>query len=249
MSIITERQAMKKFYILIAVSLIISMLGCEQKQFPQEASIEEAVADFYKASYDYERIKETYNKKGIVLSKVVKEGQVYDNPYKEHEKVVLTEPKKLNPSALAMEVYYKGNKAYISTNNGFVKQSVKRSRVHGYGEKLTFKFDRKETIESRPVEVYVTQYTYDLSKFYKLDADLTATITQEYYMDEEKKMLIKIITDVSDLNKKNGIAIDMSENGAKYQAAIENANENYDYNEKITLIIKNYGTPTKFDMP
>lgn len=244
---------MKKSYIGFCLICLIPFLfsGCNNTSSESKSGIEKAVADFYEADYDYEKIDEAYNKNTDSYSNTVYEGQVFNNPYKEHFEVVSPDS-----NSITKEIYYDNNwifgsvRAHVLTDDGWVLQTVSRNRPMGYGKELQFKLDREETIDGKKVEVYTTEYTESVSKLYQIQEDITYTVKQEYYLDKEQKVLIRIVSDTSDCIEKTAIANDMSANGYTLEQAQNNVKQQLPASQqKDNLNIFNYGNATEIEWP
>ena len=215
-----------------------------------ETHIVTAVADFYQAEYDYEKFIVTFDKDTDKRSEVISEGLVLQDPYKEHIKVVSSKNE-----ALWKEIYYEKSEisgkvdAYIATKDGWVLQRVTRNRPHGYGEDLHFKFDREDTIDGKDVEIYTAEYTKNISEAYQIQDDLTYTVKQEYYLDKDRNILIRVVTDLSDMSEKIAIANDMSANRSTIEEAENNFEQINGLQQKEILNIYNYGNPTEIKWP
>ena len=237
--------------ILIMIGLLLFVFcGCDKAYNEGKTGIEKAIADFYEADYDYERIDEVYDKDTDTYSKTVYEGQVFNNPYKEHMKVVSPDR-----NSITNEIYYDKNwifgsiRAHILTDDGWVLQTVSRSQPNGYGKELQYKLDREETIDGKMAEVYTTEYTESVSKLFQIQEDLTYTVKQEYYLDKDRQVLIRIVSDMTDCNEKTAIANDMSANGSTLEQAQNNVKQLPASQQKDTLNISNYGNATEIEWP
>lgn len=221
---------------------LILLFGCNSAINIDKTGIEKIVETFYEADYDYERITETYNKDTDTYSTVAIEGQVFNKPYKEHYKVVSSESEQI-----AKEVYIENNKARILTNEGWVTQTVSRGRPTGFGKVREFKLEREESVDGKIVEIYTAEYTEKVSQLYQLQKELEYTVKQEYYLDKERQMLIRIVTDWTDRNEKIAVANDMSANGVSLEQAQNNVVLLPTLQQKETLNIFNAGNATDFE--
>lgn len=61
-----------------------------------------------------------------------------------------------------------------------------------------------------------------IGKRYRINEELECTVKQEYYIDNEKQILTRIDTDLTDLNQKTYIAIDISVNRESLDIAQKN---------------------------
>lgn len=240
---------MKKAGWICVVLCAVCLTACGGKNMP-EGSIEHIVADFYEAGYDYQKElvicdAETGETLG---TQMVAEGQIFAEPYREHVKYLSDE----SGSALVQEAYFEetkaGVRAVLVTEDGTKKQNVTRSMPYGYGEDISFAQQDDTVIDDREVLVYVGEYQVDIGEKYRLSEELVATVPQEYYVDKETGVLLRIVTDITDLNRKNQAAVDVSANGTELQKALADA-ETEQPCEKEILTIRHYGEPTEFQMP
>jgi hypothetical protein len=220
---------MKKQYlvVLLICLILLTLSGCNTTGNEGESEIEKAVADFYQAGYDYEKIIETYDQDTDKYTKVILAGQVWQNPYKEHVKV----------------------DSYVLSKDGWVSQKVTQNRPYGYGKELQYQLDREETIDGEAVEVYTAEYTDNIAEAFQIQEDLTYTVKQEYYLDKDDGILVRVVTDLADMNKKVAIANDMSANGSTLAEAEKNSEQIAGLQQKEILNIYNYGNPTAITWP
>lgn len=226
---------------LFSVTLLCS---CATKP-TAERTIQDAVDDFYQADYNYTKESNRYDSAGNVTSSSIQTGSVVNSPYKEHI-LVLDKPSILDE----MYIYEEHGKitANISTTNGWVQQTIKRSRPYGYDNDLEYTYLKDETLNDRSVALYTTSYFLDIGKIYDLSEDLQAEISQTYYLDKEDGTLVQIVTDLSDHNYKLSIAIYMSLDGESYDDATKKAA--LDQMEDLEILsISDLGNPTPFELP
>jgi hypothetical protein len=114
---------------------------------------------------------------------------------------------------------------------------------------LHFKFDREDTIDGKDVEIYTAEYTKNISEAYQIQDDLTYTVKQEYYLDKDRNILIRVVTDLSDMSEKIAIANDMSANRSTIEEAENNFEQINGLQQKEILNIYNYGNPTEIKWP
>lgn len=242
---------MKKAGWICVVLCAVCLTACGGKNV-QEGSIEHIVADFYEAGYDYQKERVICDEEtGEALeTQMMAEGQVFAEPYREHVKYLSDE----SESALVQEAYFEETKAGVCAllvtegEDGVKKQNMTRSMPYGYGEDISFAQQDDTVMDGREVLVYVGEYQVDIGEKYRLSGELVATIPQEYYVDKETGVLLRIVTDVTDLNRKNQAAVDVSVNGTELEKALADA-ETEQPCEKEILTIRNYGEPTEFQMP
>lgn len=240
---------MKKVGWICAVLFTVFLTACGEKKAP-EGSIEWIVADFYETGYDYQKELVICDAEtGEVLeTQMVAEGQIFAEPYREHVKYLSDE----SGSALAQEAYFEetklGVRAVLVTEDGAKEQNVTRSMPYGYGENISFAQQDDTIMDDREILVYVGEYQVDIGENYRLSEKLIATVTQEYYVDKETGVLLRIVTDITDLNRKNQTAADISANGADLKTALAEAEIEQPCKKEI-MTIEHYGEPTEFQMP
>lgn len=227
----------------------VFLTACGEKNAP-EGSIERIVADFYETGYDYQKELVTCDvDTGEVLeTQMVAEGQIFTEPYREHVKYLSDE----SGRALEQEAYFEetktGVRAVLVTKDGTKEQSVTRSMPYGYGEDISFAQQDDTVMNDREVLVYAGEYQVDIGENYRLSETLVATVSQEYYVDKETGVLLCIVTDITDLNRKNQAAVDVSANGTELKKALADAETEQPCKKEI-LMIDHYGEPTEFQMP
>lgn len=217
---------------------------------PKEG-IESAAAGFFEGKYEY-RKEDTYFHGETKLSSTVTEGTVIYWPYLEHIKIVSSsEPTLWDEMYLNGygQAYKKVVDAKIHIGDEWQDTKMNREYPYGYGEDLEFKFDREEEADERKIEVYTTEYTVDVSENFRLEEELKATVTQEYFLEKDSNTLIKISTDLTDLNEKLFIANDISVNGAALDTAQKKAEEETGLSEIVTLEIFNYDGDISIEIP
>lgn len=230
---------MKKINAYICFNMIIFLCSCSIAAPVSE--IETYVADFYKADYDYIKTTEVLSEDGSIQTMVM-EGQITHSPYTEHVKITSADSK-----SAWTEAYYEGNEkmaqAKILSNGKWIEQIISIAEPYGYGEKLTFTFDRSDTLDGKRVDVYTAYYLDDISsafRLYGLKEELTARVKQEYYVDVEEKHLVRIVTDFSELIRVTNVGNYMALNGLSREEAEEKSREREIYRKEV-LEILNYG--------
>ena len=139
--------------------------------------------------------------------------------------------------------------SYVLSKDGWVSQKVTQNRPYGYGKELQYQLDREETIDGEAVEVYTAEYTDNIAEAFQIQEDLTYTVKQEYYLDKDDGILVRVVTDLADMNKKVAIANDMSANGSTLAEAEKNSEQIAGLQQKEILNIYNYGNPTAITWP
>lgn len=240
----------KTWAILSIICLSVFLLtGCQSASEKETSEIEKIAENFFKSDYDYEETTTYYDVNGRIRNMQVIEGQLFQEPYKEHLRVT---PYSRTIKGTSSELYRTGKwnfiTVYAPTANGWVKQMQQRTHPHGFGRDLTFSAARQDTTDEN-LEIYSAEYTVDDGKTYNLKEDLSAVISQKYYLDKDKKILVRIETDLTESNKKYAMSIDMFENGSTMKQAEEKVTKMNDIKQTVVLNIYNLGNATEFDLP
>lgn len=213
--------------------------GCEKSN----KKIDSIVKNFYSSGYDYKKILTLY-KGEEVISQTISEGQIFQNPYKEHAKIIASSNENIWD-----EIYCDKSSGYILTDSQLQESPIKMPNPYGYGENITFKQKVDITLDGKKVVSHAAEYTVDIGKTYGIKESLKAIIKQEYIIDPHTGIIIKIKTDLSEQNKINEIAVQMSANKMSYEEALKAYEKNIPYKTEEELYIYNFQNPTEFDMP
>lgn len=220
----------------IGVSLAGMLLtGCSGSQ-----QAEEAVNRFYEENYTYlkttTRTDEVLGEDGIY--KMVTAGIVTWAPYEEYYKIVES-----TGEVAFDEVYcYEEGEIIherIGVNGQWVDQTKERSYPYGYGEKLKFRYDRKEELDGDIFKVYKSKYKVPLSISCgdTGEKNVTAVVKQEYYIDEEERQVRRIVTDLTDLNEKKA-ELNQESNGENLMTVKINESSRKHGEKEVLDIIK-----------
>ncbi len=239
------KKNIKKYLMGFCIMLILT--GCNSaKNESSENSDSEWLTKFYTSDYEYKKTTSVIKEEGQSVSSVM-EGKVAASPYKEYVKVV--EPEE---SAWS-EAYYYGSgdsvDAKLNTENGYVSQKIKRTYPYGYDQKLQPKYDRSADYNDVKCDVYTAEYQVDLSEQYGVKEELTAEITQEYYVDAQNDNIVCIETDLTDLNEKNAMAIQMVNEGLSVEEAKRSVEKTDQGKQKETLEIYSLGDEIEIEIP
>lgn len=229
------------------IFIILMFTSCDETK--NEKTIDTIVSNFFNGSYEYSKTNTCcVDNKDHNSTVTVVEGKVTRNPYKEYVRIVENAD-----SALWTEAYYYGNgkvvNALIKTSEGWQKTKMKVEHPYGYEEKLDFKFDREEKIDGSINKVYTTEYKINIGKKYRINEELECTVKQEYYIDNEKQILTRIDTDLTDLNQKTYIANDISVNRETLDIAQKNMEQQKNLSEIEQLEIFNFNGEIDIDIP
>ena len=139
--------------------------------------------------------------------------------------------------------------ALLRTETGWRTTKLQRERPYGYGETLTVLDENgKDTIDGTPVQVVKTRYTTDLA-VPQSDVVLTADINQTYYIDTETQQLVRIVTDLTDLNRETQMLNDIMANGVTPDEAEANLKDTPLICCTETLDIRPYGETMTAEQP
>ncbi|WP_044296194.1 hypothetical protein [Robinsoniella peoriensis] len=241
------KKRIKTISLLFLIFIILMFTGCDESK--NERKIDAIVSNFFNGSYEYNKTNTCFvDNKDHNSTVTVVEGKVTRNPYKEYVRIVENAD-----SALWTEAYYYGNgkvvNALIKKSEGWQKIKMKAEHPYGYEQKLNFKLDREEKINGSINEVYTTEYKINIGKKYRINEKLECTVKQEYYLDNEKQILTRIDTDLTDLNKKTYIANDISVNGETLDIAKKNMEQQQNLSEIEQLEIFNFNGGFDIDIP
>lgn len=230
---------LRKWKRICLIFFIVLFSACGNTE-GENADIEKIVNNLYQSDYEYIKTITSIsleNKK----EKIVLIGKVKNDPYEEYVYV----DKSSEPS-LIKETYYNGEgltgKIQIKTNDGNVTEqpNYDRSYPYGYGEQLIFIFDRIENVNGVNCNVYKTEYHQMIGgDIFRLNTpEIDATISQEYYIDMDNHIVVKIYTDLTDFSRASYIVNYIFSNDVSLREA-ENKAQNIDFKE-IEILEINY---------
>ena len=115
-------------------------------------------------------------------------------------------------------------KGVAKINDKWQEIMVVEERFDGYEERDSIKINEKEekTIDGVAYNVYNTEYTVDLDEKYQLEEEIEATVTQEYYINQETGKIEKIISDVAEFGRMTEIAVMMQLDGTSFEETTPN---------------------------
>ncbi len=236
---------MRKTMFISMAFMVLVCTGCHSVS--QEKSIESVVSEFFEADYEYRKV-DIYFHGDTEFFSIVTEGKIIYSPYKEYRKIVES-----SGQSLWDEMYLSGNgkvvDAKMNSNNEWHDVKMSREYPYGYGEKLQFVLDREENADNRKLEVYAAEYTVDVSKNFRLEEELKAIVTQEYFLEKDSNTLVQIDTDLTDLNPKLFIANDISANGVALDIAQSHMEKESGLSEIVKLEILNYKGDIWIEVP
>ena len=238
-------------FAMLSMILFTACGAAESVKTPKKEGVAGIVEELYHSDYEYEKTVQSIGMlsdpdTGEVVEKnaeltVVYRGKVIADPYQEYIQVVSASGPTLWTELYHSEEGFRG-KTQIRTDEGIVDQpNFEREYPYGYGQEISYELDREETVDGTLCQVYRAQYTRNIGgEVLRQDAEeLEATVTQEYYIDKEKKQPVMIVTDLEDLSRKNAMANDMQMNQVSLEEAEKRAAEE-DYRPTETLKIFRY---------
>lgn len=233
---------MKKIllYVFIACNLILA--SCASDSNPEIGRIKKSVKHFYDSGYDYTHTISSYENDKLISQEVI-EGQVLLYPHREHMKRLTTSDKQTWD-----EIYYRKFDSYVVKDGKLQKVRLTVEKPCGYGKNLIFQEPRKST-DGKKVLAYDAQYIIHIGKSYGIEQKLDAVIKQEYLLDPKTDILLKITTDLSEQDRLNEIAVNMTANQMSYEEAVKAAEKAANRQHIEELSIYNYRNPTRFEMP
>lgn len=226
---------MKKICKHIILSILVIVL-CSCGNNEEKGTIEKCVASYLNENFEYYKTTNYVDENGENKQLIVK-GTYVANPYQETIEVV--EGKENNPWDKAI---YAGEgelvTAKIYVQSEWTETTIKREYPYGYGEELAFEFVCEEKVDDVLCEVYTTQYTVELGDNVFIDDEIFATVSQTYYMAKDAEVLIRIDTDLTDLNEKTYICNDILTNGKTLEEAKERAKKIDDFSktEEVRIV-------------
>ena len=239
-------QALKCFRV-CAISVLISsgLMACSDHMDQEEVA--DIVNEFHNSNYEY--VKTSVS--GVnddVLS--VLEGRVIADPYEEYYRV----SDDFSADSVLQEAYISGTgpnytiQAKDSSGNMVAQQNVQPSPRYGYGQDLSFTFDRNETIDSTACEVYKTEYQDTAGGEANLPntEEIAFPIRQEYYINPESRQVVRVDTDLEDRTRANEIIMLMQNQNLSLEEAEEQV-ENRDLSSGEILEVSHIGDDIQID--
>lgn len=246
--------------VILAAGLVLMLAACgrgatdqNSTTDPQESKMPEWLQEFYNGNYEYRRTSVTITDGQDHVSTVL-EGKRISSPYKEYVKVV--EPE----DTIWSEAYYYGDgdqiNALLNTRDTYISQKTDRNEMYpyGYGEKLTLKKNGTKKYNNISCDVYTAEYTADVEKKIEEEApgtdigEMTAQISQQYYVDPKENRLVYMVTDLSDYYYKVSLGTLMMANNM----TLDEAKKSYGKIEGISedrLEILSYDDSMTIDIP
>ena len=245
---------MKKKWIVVSVLAALMLAGCSSKaptstgsatppakELPKDdLAVQDIVTAFFDNNYAYTETTEEYLEDDPgAPSPTVVEGKLIVSPYLEYRKA--------NDS----EVYFTGEGNTVAKITGkdgaWARSDVKRTYAYGYGKKdLTFTQTAKQDTSNSSVILYTTEYTQEIVAPNNPNLKLSAVISQTYYINEDTKQVVRIVTDLTDYTRKNHMLATMMENGISEEEAAKDVDP---ICVKQTLEITAYGDDVVIDAP
>ena len=205
------RNRFNKCFCVVLVLIIILCNGCSKKDV-----IVSAFEDLYASNFTYTEL-HTYTDNGQSHSYGY-DGEFTADPHIKH--LTVTEGE-----VLWSELYvYEEDETFkgiAKVNENWQKVMVVDERFDGYEERYAIQINAKEekTIDGVAYDVYQTEYTVDLAEKYELEEEIEATVTQEYYINQETGKIEKIVSDAAEFGRMTSIAVMMQLDGTSFEEA------------------------------
>ncbi len=253
-----KRAFMTCFYFTLISSIILT--GCSKdvtrNQFPEDVpDIYQILEEFYNASYDYIETKQTkYDKKLYdgnpeVIIKI--QGTVFSEPYKESSILVENSELDVTNQNGSKKYFYQENsavKACILWDGKYVSQITKRKRPIGYGKDLVFEYIGEEEVKGISTYKYKTEFTDNVDRRLN-SSNFEYTILQYYWIDKANHNIIKISSDLTELNNKVNLFSSSQANMQTYEKTYESLLPNLKIQDVQEIYYYNYDNPTEFEIP
>ena len=191
--------------VLISI-LLLGLCACGAKEADQEG-ISGIVEEFHHGDYEYRKISLSGKEEEVTL---VYEGKVIADPYEEYVRVA----DEFAASSMVQEMHYQKEDAGYSVQVKNADGSVVTQKdiqppypYYGHEKDLSFTFEGKEKASGVVCEVYQTKYqdTVGGEADRQNTESIEITIRQKYYIDMEKRRVVKVDTDLEELSRANSI--------------------------------------------
>ena len=208
------RNRFNKYFCMVLVLIIVLCNGCSKNDV-----IVSAFEDLYASNFTYTEL-HTYTTDGQSHTYGYT-GEFTAGPHIKH--LTVTEGE-----ALWSELYaYEESDAFkgvAKIDDKWKEIMVVEERFDGYEERDSIKINEKDekTIDGVAYDVYNTEYTVDLDEKYQLEEEIEATVTQEYYINQETGKIEKIISDVAEFGRMTEIAVMMQLDGTSFEETTPN---------------------------
>lgn len=230
----------RKSLVLCICCSILLACGCRktddqhEDQHDEQQDASTVVSAFFDGNYTYEKI--TYN--GDQVTSVI-EGEIINSPYVEYQKRTGGEG-----TSLWEEMYCCGEgdvvNTYIKTNGTWENSVMKVARPYGYGEDLQLEYVEEVENDGGVLELYETDYTVELGKNF-LEEELTAAVSQTYYLDMENECVVRVDTDLTELQCFTAVLNDVLTSGKDLDEAMQDAEDQGNIIQKEELYVSDFG--------
>ena len=235
----------------ISGTMLVVLFGCggqNRAEALNQEEVAEIVEEFQQGSYEYRKTSTSGPDQEEVLAY---EGKIIRDPYEEYVRIA---DEYAEMSSLVSEMYYtrdeSGYSAQIKSPNGSITeqhiQPPTRYGYYGYGEELSFTYDREERVNDVRCNVYKAEYqdTVGGEPDFPGTEPIDFTIRQEYYIDPDKKQVVRVDTDLGERDRANEIIMSMVSaqsigDPISQEEAEENV-ENRDFSAGEILEISNF---------
>ena len=228
------KKSIRKFVAMICcLTGVVALTGCSSVA-KQYNTIPEAYEKLYNSNFTYSVSSTKYdiNDELITFEYV---GEHATNPYVEHK----TYPE---GQGFWQEIYYYGNGPIVSykglCDGEWLSDTVQREYFNGYGEEITVTSVKEETVDGVKYTVYNAKYSVEAGAKYGLSESIEATVTQQYFLEKENGQLVRIVSELTGLNRMTAIANDMSANGVDLETAQKNVDAAGKFEETVEVRIQ-----------
>lgn len=244
------RRMLRKISVcVISGTMLIALFGCggqNQAEALDQEKVAEIVGEFQQGNYEYRKISTSGPGQEEVFAY---EGKVIHDPYEEYVRIA---DEYAELSSMQSESYYtengSGYSVQVKSPDGSIteQQDIQPPFLYGYGEELSFSYDREERVNGVRCNVYTTNYqdTVGGEPDFPGTEPIDFTIRQEYYIDPDKKQVVRVDTDLGERNRANEIIMSMVSaqsigDPISQEEAEENV-ENRDFSAGEILEISNF---------
>lgn len=144
--------------------------------------------------------------------KTLSTSSLSTSPYREYIRVVFPE------DSVWSEAYFYGSGKQIDAKlytrvQGVVDQKTSRVYPYGYKEASNFSPEGTEEKDGKTFDVYTSEYQVNLNETLGLPDSydiLNAPVSQKYYVDPDNDTVSYICTDLTDLQGRSSLALDIA---------------------------------------
>lgn len=201
---------MKKKILFPLLLFPLLLAGCGE-QHGAGTDRPEWLSDLYSSNYAYRKTTCTIQDEQTTTLSIM-EGKVVSSPYREYIRVVFPE------DSVWSEAYFYGSGKQIDAKlytrvQGVVDQKTSRVYPYGYKEASNFSPEGTEEKDGKTFDVYTSEYQVNLNETLGLPDSydiLNAPVSQKYYVDPDNDTVSYICTDLTDLQGRSSLALDIA---------------------------------------